>query len=229
MKVEDVKKTDPSLSFKYEEDVEGDENRGWRVDKIDAYEGDKLVGYCKIVYIPHDRFVKWYPSFFNYLYHIKGHALLPYEYRDKPLNEIPIDELRKNLVGVMISLGPYPSSQEQRAVQNMPDKEVIEQYKYWRGVARKRYGKEFAEFVNYHIDKPILDFINVDDKDQFLRVGEALAIKARDWMKERGLRLYLTSGALTNEKTLIDALKKKYPFKTEKTDNRYNPKRYYFA
>ena len=54
------------IELKRFDDIE-DDNRGWRVDKLEAYVDGEEVGYLKLAYIPHKRMERfllklWLPS-----------------------------------------------------------------------------------------------------------------------------------------------------------------------
>ena len=45
MKIQDlVEKTNPNITFKYIDNIEGDKNRGWQIDEVKAYLDGKEVG-----------------------------------------------------------------------------------------------------------------------------------------------------------------------------------------
>src|SRR5271170_8072163 len=50
----------PNVTFEYQDDIEGDKNRGWQVDQVKAFLDGKQVGYLKMSYIPQERFDAYY-------------------------------------------------------------------------------------------------------------------------------------------------------------------------
>jgi len=60
------------VTFHVSEDREGDNNRGFRVDRIEAKRDGKVIGYIQVSYIPSERFKKFYTSLEQYTRHIAG-------------------------------------------------------------------------------------------------------------------------------------------------------------
>jgi len=87
-------KAGDEIEFRYKEDAEGDNNRGWIVHEIQAYVNNQYAGYIAVSYIPKDRFIKYYPTILNYMSQISGKVgILPYEKRMMPKNILSIIQL----------------------------------------------------------------------------------------------------------------------------------------
>jgi hypothetical protein len=82
---------DRVLTLSYTSDSEGDENRGWQVDQVDAYVNDDHAGYLKMSYIPEERFIRHYPTILHFVDKIKGSSILSLKENKNP-NPIPIEE-----------------------------------------------------------------------------------------------------------------------------------------
>jgi len=184
-------KSGEEIEMKRLPDSEGNDNRGWRVDKIEAYVGGEKVGYLKVSYIPHERFVRYYPDVFAFMHHIQGKRLgeyssdyVPYVSRDK-------DDRRKMLKDIVFLLRAVPYGKEKEYVQKLSDREVLQQLReYDKELMDGHYGRMFKQFKNFHKDKPLVDFIRVEEPYQRQRIAEAMYRAAAEWMREKGMRLY---------------------------------------
>ena len=210
------------ITTKRHEDVEGDNNRGWRVDKIAAYVDGDYAGYIKISYIPKERFIKYYPTVLNYMSQIGGSGgVLPRGKNNWHYRELSDEEL-KNTVQNLSGQTKYHSIWNSGGKEGMPSSRDELIYIINDIIKNERKGQEaqenFKKFAKYWIDKPIVDFIKVFKKDesrfdrstgdrtiknssrdyQRQRIGTALYLEAGEWLRERGLKLY-ASGTQTKE------------------------------
>ena len=200
--VEAFTKAGQEITFERIEDSEGDKNRGWQVDQIEAFIDGKNVGYLKISYIPHERFEKYYPTIFNFLGQIRGHSCLPYKKRDKDYHTLSRDELIEYWPHAWITIHRYwpehtwkegyllPNGQ---LVKNLDRPQLIAEWEKLEREAQKVFGKQFKEFFQYHVDKPLVDFIRVENEYQRQRIGEALYKEGAKWMAEKGLKLHAST------------------------------------
>jgi hypothetical protein len=177
------------LTFKRALDTEGDKNRGWRVDRLDAFLHGQEVGYLKMSYIPSDRFRRYYPTIFNYMDQILGKHVLPYDRRTALYVELFAPELKKLLWYSQhgwSSTEPEGTRVELLRMATQRERELLE----------GRLGKSFKQFKAFHVNKPIVDYINVDVRRQ--GIGTALYFEGARWMSERRMKLY-RSGIQTDE------------------------------
>lgn len=173
------------------DDSEGDNNRGWRVDEVHAKINGEKVGYIKLSYIPHDRFHRNFPTIFNYLTQIKGRHYLPYEKRAEHYKDLSADELRAMLKYAMHTDRLVPYGKEEDAVSKLSDAEVLDRIRDLEAKFNEgSKGRDFKKFKNFQKDKPLVDFIRVDDNWQRQRIGDALYREAAKWMKEKGMEVY---------------------------------------
>jgi GNAT superfamily N-acetyltransferase len=207
-----------NVTFTYHEDVEGDKNRGWKVDRIDAFLPgiEEPVGYLNISYIPKERFKAHYPGILNYLSKMNGMSILPYEYKNADYHKIPPQELKKIISKAYIAIGPYPSTEEFERLKNLPLNEVIPEFEKIEKIAKKNYGLQYRQFKNYHVDKPLVDFIRVRPDVQRKGIATALHRAGYEWMKSRGLPYYASGTQTDMAKRVWDKLEKEYPVKKEK-------------
>ena len=213
MKISEIYKTkdDKEVEFVIKEDSEGDENRAWIVHKIDAFVDSVNVGYIKISYIPKERFKEHYPTIFSYESKIEGNLILPFEYESIHYKELSLDNLRYmverlghdyNSWGFIAN---YDSKNEKyyihdKYISDMNRKTLLS---YIEKAVKSRKGKEsqkhFKKFFNFHVNKPIVDYIRVYDgldglkqihkSYQRLGIGTALYLKASEFLNSKGLVL----------------------------------------
>lgn len=218
MKLADIlnERINTNVKFKYFEDVEGDNNRGWQVDQIEAFLNGENVGYIKLSWIPRERFNQRYHSVIDYVDNIEGSNFRPYSYRDVRIENIPIDELRKNMFYAASTARGYVSSEEQESYKTMSNKEVFDYYQELIKDLNKRYSKKFKEFEQWHVDKPIVDFIRVNDQYKRQGIGTALYRAAYDYLKNKELRLYASGIQSKEAQATWKQLEKDYPVGEEK-------------
>lgn len=208
----------PNVTFRYHEDIEGDDNRGFQVDKIDAFLNGEDVGYIKISYIPKARFEARYPNILAFLNNMEGkRGIFPYEYRDVvDYHKIPPEALKKNLDSAWLAIVGGWDMNEFARFRELPLDQVIPEYEKFERIANKRFGKRFKEFRNYFVDKGIEDFVRVKEGFQGRGIGTALEKAAHDWMKKRGMQFYFSNVRLEPGQHLLKKIEKEYPMTVDK-------------
>lgn len=211
----------PNVRFEYHEDIEGDKNRGFQVDKIEAFIGDENVGYLKIAYIPRKRWEKWHPSILNWYTQFQGSSLLPHEYKTSKLEDIPTEELAKDLAHAWWaspSADDINYSKRNEIYQQMQQialtgnrQQILDAYHQIERDAYKHKGKLFKRFENYFVDKAYVDFIRVEDKYQRQGIATALYRAGYEWMKSKGMPFYASGTQSKDAKATWRTLKKRYP------------------
>lgn len=209
-------KSGKDITFEYHEDFEGDKNRGWQVDKIDAYVDGEYAGYIKLSYIPKERFKRYYPSVLNFMTQIGGGHILPYKKGDVDYKTLSDEELTKVLKNLIHKSRRYRSIWDDKEIPN-ERKEIIAAIDDIIKNGLKHSNDEFKKFAEYWVDKPIVDYIRVfgegEDRSQprfgvhasdsptdfkRQRIGTALYLEAADYLKQKGLKLY-ASGLQSDE------------------------------
>ncbi|NJO59891.1 MAG: hypothetical protein HC836_16910 [Richelia sp. RM2_1_2] len=201
-------KSGSEITFKVIPDEEGDNNRGWQIDRINAYVDGALAGYLKLGYIPKERFFNHYPSIFNWMTKVQGKSILPHEKRDLHWSLLDDKDKRSLLLRGLMYFSSA-SSEEQQRIQALEQPQLDEEIKKFEMLTKKELGKKFKEFYNYFVDKPYEDFIRVfskgdriaprqsDEESQrdFKRqgIGLALYFKAADFLNSKGLQMRLST------------------------------------
>ena len=201
-------KDERNITFEIIEAEEGDNNRGWQIDKISAFVDGKPAGHLKLGYIPRERFKRYYPSIFNWMHQMQGKSFLPREKKTQHWKTYTIDE-KRDLIKSLSGFSRYMSQDEEAALANMSDDDVDQKVAELEKQAIKTYGKQFKEFENYFVDKPYEDYIRVFDvgdstgnrgsgprsEEGFKRQGIATALyfKAVDYLQKKGLPLRLST------------------------------------
>lgn len=208
-----AEKINNNVHFEYVEDSEGDNNRGWQVDKVIAYLDGEEVGYLKLAYIPAERFKRWYPSVLNYIQQINGNAIFPMEYRGIPWTKIPINVLRKSVYHMALEagIGWHESNNLQEQAKIAPEKWVYQLYHKLEGEIKKKKGWQFKRFKKYFVDNPYVDYINVDNNFKRQGIGTALYRAGHEWMKKKGMKLHASTTQTDYAKAAWKSLERDYP------------------
>lgn len=175
------------ITYKFVADIEGDKNRGWQVDEVKAFYDEKEVGYLKISYIPKERFERQYRSIFDYLYKIEGKHLLP---RGVDPKKVTAAELRPYLFALQYEAEGWADGDWQKANERWTDQEVMTYFYEVERVIYKHNEKRFKEFREFHVDKPLVDFIRVQPEYQRKGVASLLYKLGAKWMASRGMKLF---------------------------------------
>lgn len=173
------------LTFQVIEDSEGDENRGWRVDKLVAMLDGKEVGYLKMSWIPKERFKREYPTILHWMGLIGGRGSFDRRYSKWDMATI------SGRIKAMLDDQDYTgrSSQDPKL-----DRLSFEEQK---ALYKKLYSfypkKQFVEFRNHWVDKPLVDFIRVAKIYQRQGIGIAMYEEGAKHLAKMGLRLYAST------------------------------------
>lgn len=206
-------KKNQEIDIELIEDSEGDNNRGWIVHKFIAYIDEKEAGYLKISYIPEERFKRWYPSIFNYLSQIEGSPIIPYKLRGKDWRKYDTT----NLIDVYKNVN-WMIFHNDMSVQKIKfnRKQLIQKINSLEHKVEEEKGKEFNDFRNYFVDKPLVDYINVEQNYQRQRIAISLYLTAANWFKERNLLFFASTTQSDSAKSAWSFLEKNYTVKTVK-------------
>ncbi len=211
--LEYMTKQGQEITFKYDDDSEGDDNRGWQIYRIDAFVNGEHAGYLKISNIPRERFERYYPTVLNYMAMIGGRTgVLPFDKRDAHYRDLDNEELRIAVRNLSYRNRKY--NELWATGEGIPDSRegilaIIED------IIKNdldEYHKKFKDFEEYHVDNPFVDYIRVfsgellSDKTEksFQRqgIGTALYLEGAKYLKKKGLMLR-ASGLQTDEARAI--------------------------
>jgi len=220
MKIHDLtlsEKINTDVTFEYDADSEGDNNRGFQVDKIEAFLNGVNAGYLKITYIPKARFNARYSNILNFLCNMEGHvSILPYAYRELDYHDIPPEELRRTLWhAASVGFG-YVDNEESKQLEELPTEQIIPTYEKIEAAAKKRYGLRFRQFKNYYVDKAYVDFIRVLPAFQRKGIGIALYRAGYEWMKKKGIPFYASGTQTDSAKAVWSKMSQEYPVAYDK-------------
>lgn len=186
-----------SLTFKRIEDAEGDDNRGWQIDKVVPMLDGKEVGYLNMSYIPRARFMARYTAgVLSYCDLMEGHCLFDRsEGRGGKSHDIASfdDETLRLFVRRAawtflhrdFSMGDELAAMDRSAMLALVST-ITER-------ATLLHQNKFDAFRRFHVDKPLVDFIRVDDELQGRGIGLALYAEGAKWMAEKRMQLRSSS------------------------------------
>ena len=165
------------ITFKRILNFEPDENRGWVVHALLAEVDGDPAGYLKISYIPTDNFKREYPDVFHYVAKMKGWVTLK--------NALKNNNLDERIRG-LDHYGQYYATDLNDA--SLEDR--LEMVKTLEKQVKSKFQKDYLGFKEYHVDKPLIDFIRVyDDLDNsvFVDANERIDRKGRINYKRQGV------------------------------------------
>jgi hypothetical protein len=180
------------VEFKYLDDVKENMNPGWRLDVVEAHVNRKKVGYLKISYVPRRQFKEVYPDTLHYMYILSGWG--------HKQNFSDIKGLTKSL--------SFRLNHVEIKEQGQTDEWWAEKYHSLVAQLEKYYKKQYVEFLNYWVDKPLVDYISVDKEFQNGGIGAGLYIAGAKWMAEKDMVLFGSSLQSPEAKKSWEYLKK---------------------
>ena len=188
------------ITFKvYDKDPNDNVVAPWVLHKIEAYVGGQLAGYLKISYIPHTVFDKEIPTVWDYKYKLSGWSADGRNRFDDPQPLTVTEAYRMATRYTAMYLyneydkGITPSEKEQAAFLKKLEKQYL---------------PDFQKFEAFHVDKPMVDYIRV--QDDFKRQGVATALYkygARWLAKTKQLPLYASGLQQPEAKAAWDKMK----------------------
>lgn len=185
---EELKTRPDGLTFQPIPDSEGDKNRGWRVDKLLAFINGEQVGFINMSWIPEERFNREFPTIFDYLGKIEGKGSFLRKYSKYNMSE-PLGRIK-----AMLDEIDYTGRRSKDpALDTMSPKQISTMEKNLLKDFNKKYGKKFKEFREHWMDKPMVDYIHVND--EYRRQGIAIALyeEGAKYLATMGLKLYASS------------------------------------
>lgn len=172
----------------------------WIVLQIDAKIDGQKIGYIKIEYIPKENWDKAYPTILDFIARKAGKVAL---------QDLDKEPKIKQLERLYLSLNWRfsESSIKDRSIDELIDNALA--------ALERRYLEDYHETEFFHVDKPFVAFIDVNEEWRREGIGTALYIEATKWMKERGL-LFRGSGIQSPEaQATWKHMKKKMHYKKE--------------
>lgn len=177
-----------TMSFTVDSEPERKFNSQWIVHKIVASVDGVDVGYLKISYVPAARMTAMFPSLLNYVMP----DYFPEGKKNAPWRELSLEAKQRLVLYAM--LGRYAprhkswdldSYGDQDRVNKMPVEEVDH---YLALLDNPEINKDGAakmkKFVDFHVDKPLVDFIRVNEEWQRQGIGLALYRAGAAWLDE---------------------------------------------
>ena len=159
----------------------------WRVDEVRAHlDSGEQAGYCRISYVPSDRIEGWDNDIYAFLAH-RGGALGIHGIKDP--SRASHQTWSALAFAVQCELHGWPKANAS-AWHEKPLDEIRDFLEAARPGLEKKVGPKRAEFIDFHVDKPLVDYIQVVEGLQGKRIGRTLYQEAARWMGERGLSLH---------------------------------------
>lgn len=185
------------FTFKHEERIKDGSDDLFRVDRITMFNLDgEEIGYLKLAYIPDEL------PFYHFL-DMKGHQFYigrgidNQVFAEEEFSTVTDSESRKNIT--------YKMAQCSRAFSRNRSNELAEeslladdfrQFLIDEGLIaalHKEYDGLHQMYANYFVDRPYVDFIRIYEQFQGKKASIPLYVEASRWLKERNMRLRLSS------------------------------------
>ena len=181
------------IEFKVTPNSESDRKSAWVVDKIEAFIHGEPVGYLNISYIPKDSFEKNYPTLFDYLIQ-KGMV---------HLSKFDINDPEQHKQALLAASGYGDWNKPTQA--DLEDPKFFKRLEKW---LKKKYGQDYKDFKEFHVDKPLVDYIRVHEPFQRKGIAVALYNYGAKYLAKKGLKLYASGLQSDAAKAAWDYLRK---------------------
>lgn len=201
------------LTFYYTYDSEPT-NRGFVVDKLEAFIGEEKVGYIRAMYVGGARVGHFYPSILNYIAQIQGASVLPY--RSACLDPAEASPETLNIIAERLNAYRFTDKPSEHFSDYQAFRDWFTQQAKTNFKLRKA-TKDFKAFLHRAVDKPHVDFVctekspenGVLEGNQGRWIGTALYQVMALELDKRGLDL--RSGTLQSPEArrIWDTFKKK--------------------
>lgn len=175
---------------------------GWAVHLVTAYVNNEEAGYLKIGYLPSEKLATHMPNVLHYAGLVKGWSGVTRALKSGDTRAL-IRAMAGHLPDMAVLMDTAALADKSQAWLDA----TLENYTQR---VTEKYGGKFADFLSFHVDKPMVDFIKVyaegqkklnlehpgDEKEVSLRdyrrqhIGLALYKAGAQWMAEQDMRLY---------------------------------------
>ena len=145
------------------------------------------AGYIKISYVPYENYRKYMGTIFHFA-RTQGESKLHGLSSVDRLNELTDEDINKIVEAYGENIRPSPREKElnELPIEEKRDLAKDEIYKYFK----KWYQDKYKRWINFHVDKPLVDYIRVYDNWKRQGIGLALYLYGARWAQERGLHLW---------------------------------------
>lgn len=194
-----VTRNGDQVELRYTHDAEPNRgvNEQWIVRQINAYIAGEHVGYLKISYIPTERFQKMFPDLVNYQFN----STFKWEFKidtSTPVTELTLDQKRRLLISAVCSrtriknkkwdLGWHSQEEIRQMNEDQVDQYIAIINDPQSNIETK---KRIDDIAKFHFDRPLVDFIRVNETHQRQGIGTILYQAGARWMmSEFGLYLH---------------------------------------
>jgi GNAT superfamily N-acetyltransferase len=191
------------VEFEFTEEKEIDD-RGWVVHSLEAYgkldhpkfiNSKTSVGYIKVSYIPEETWEKKYSGDFGFIRWLRDAKSVVYP--DRKMDG-PIGAYTSGFSKEVDSWDKWISDNHNQYLEKTEEEKRT---LFWRYVEKlkEKYWDEYEEFFDFHVGKPIVDYICVEKEHRRKGIGSMLyETMAKTLANRFGLRLY-ASGIQTEK------------------------------
>ena len=190
---EGIPPNDVEFVRQWDAEAEDNPDSSWVCHHLIAKIAWTKVGLLKIAYIPREKFDRDFQSIFDYVYKQRGVSGLR-NWRTDPKEAVELG---------FHSMGHF----------NYKTNDVDGDMKKLEDLLQRKYGDEFMEFEFFHVDKPSVDYIKVNDNWQRLGIATLLYQEGTKWMWEHGMHLHASGLQSDQAKAAWNKMKGQRHFK----------------
>lgn len=200
------------MKFKWETDVE-QPNRGWVVHKITAYSNQNdYLGYMKTSYIPSENMERFLPTPFHVIDAVRGSINGFYDYRNQKPIALKDPEHVKKQATSLLRIAPRIGWHKQQKIRKEYKGKYDKLFDKISDDCLKKIQPDYQDFKDFHIDKPIVDYVNVNKKYRRMGVGMAIYVEmAKRLQRNFSMPLYASGVQSSDAEHMWKYLEHKSP------------------
>ena len=141
-------------------DIDDGIKEGWRIDLIELHTAEGPAGYLKISFIPKDRMECYYGDVFAFA--VNYHNNYGFKLREL-LQKAQGQWTREDYLNALSDTEGYRSNtvQIREQQQTMSKSELAELWGKRKAKISEEHTSEYQRFLDFHLDKPLVDFVRV--------------------------------------------------------------------
>jgi GNAT superfamily N-acetyltransferase len=210
-----------TLHIGFHQDIEP-VNRGWTTHVLFVSDDPKLVkdregwkksmGYLKVCYIPRASFNAFLPTLWHYKTLIGGWSS-PAKFAKEPYTFT--DEDKAQMMQYHI-----------HSYRNMEIKDIIPHIKEAEEYIKDRYSYQYKRFKAYHVDRPYVQYANVEPQYRRKGIATRLYFEMADRLHQMGFSLYSASTQSPSAELFWENMRKIYPDRVKRSKSKYHEQCY---
>lgn len=179
------------VNFQHEVGIEYERESLWTLDKVTAFVNGKEAGYLRVSYIRGSTVSeKMGDGILSYVGKVRGHCIYPFEQRSKNFSDLSRSDKESFLCAAYWHLKQVDFSMRREELMLWDNNKIAESLNELKEAATRIHGYDFEQFLKFHVDKPVVDYIKTNTGFRGLGIGHALYLEGARWIAGKGMRLY---------------------------------------